>query len=349
MTSPAAVSVLGKPQTAKVAPSTHISGNPVNQGLGKSALFLRVKKFDVHLHNPTPTLKEQINPPSCSRSIVTRYSRSLHVEKSSWTAGERLQRQGQASTTGIENLIVIGASAGGHRAVVEIFKNLSADMPAAIVLLLHMPLSSPSNLESLGRFSQLPMIQVQNQEPLQQGFIFIPPPGRSVICSRGMLTVEQGIPDRPARTINRLFTSAAQAYGERVIGVILTGFLRDGTEGLRAVHEGGGLTIVQDPREAQYPDMPTNAMEGLPVTFCLNLADIGPALELLVRRTARFETGLAVTVRTLRDRAALLVRLVDQSSRNPGTREFLINELASLRREIESINDLLKTAAPDPG
>jgi chemotaxis response regulator CheB len=162
-----------------------------------------------------------------------------------------------------------------------------------------------------------------------------------------MLTVEDAITDQPVSTINRLFTSAAQTYRERVIGVILTGFLRDGTEGLRAVHEAGGLTIVQDPREAEYPDMPTNAMEGLPVTFCLNLADIGPALELLVRRTAQFETGLEVAVRTLRDRAALLVRLVDQSSRNPGTCEFLMNELASLKHDIESVDDLLKAKLPD--
>jgi len=272
------------------------------------------------------------------------------VEESSLTSGERLHRQGQASTSGIANLIVIGASAGGQQALVEIFQNLSADMPAAIVLLLHMPLSSPSSLkESLGRFSRLPVIGVENREPLQQGFIFILPPGRSAICGGGMLTVDDDIPDRPVSTIDRLFASAAQAYGERVTGVILTGLLKDGTEGLRAVHEAGGLTMVQDPREAQYPDMPANAMKGLPVTFCLNLEDIGPALELLVRRTARFETGMAVAVRTLRDRAALLVRLVDQSSRNPGTREFLINELASLRRDIESIDDLLKGSALGEG
>jgi hypothetical protein len=121
--------------------------------------------------------------------------------------------------------------------------------------------------------------------------------------------------------------------------------LKDGTEGLRAVHEAGGLTIVQEPWEAEYPDMPANAMEGLPVTFCLKLLDIAPALELLVRRTARFETGLAVAIRTLRDRTALLVRLVEQSWRNPGTREFLMNELASLRRDLQSIENLLKAAS----
>ena len=216
-------------------------------------------------------------------------------------------------------------------------------MPAAIVILLHMPLESASSLKQwLGRFSRLPIIEVENQEPLQQGFIFVLPPGRSATFSRGMITVEHDIPKRPVSTINRLFTSAAQNYGKRVIGVILTGLWRDGTEGLRTVHEGGGLTMVQEPRDAEYPEMPTNAMEGLPVTFCLNLADIGPALELLVRRTTRFETGLAVAVRTLRDRIALLVRLVEQSRGNPGTHEFLRNELTSLRRDVQSIDDLLE-------
>jgi chemotaxis response regulator CheB len=259
------------------------------------------------------------------------------------SSGERLGRQGQVSPTCIANLIVIGASAGGHRAVVEILKNLSADMPTAIVILLHAALGSPIFLkESLGRFSRIPIIEVKNRELLQQGFVFVLPPGKSAIFRGGVITVEHETPDRPASTINRLFTSAAQNYGERVIGVVLTGLLRDGTEGLRAVHEAGGLTMVQDPLEAEYPEMPTNAMEGLPVTFCLNLADIAPALELLVRRTARFETGLAVAIRTLRDRAALLVRLIEQSSRNPGTREFLSNELASLRHEIQTIDDLLK-------
>jgi two-component system chemotaxis response regulator CheB len=265
------------------------------------------------------------------------------MKKSPLTSGERLERKGPPTASHVDNLIIIGASAGGQRAVIEILKSWPARIPAAVVLLLHIPLDSSSTLkESLKRFSRMPIVDVKNQERLQQGFIFIPPPGRSATCSDGMLTVEDGITGRPVTTINRLFTSAAQTYRERVIGVILTGLLRDGTEGLRAVHEAGGLTIVQDPSEAEYADMPANAMEGLPVTFCLNLEEIGPALELLVRRTVQFETGLAVAVRTLRDRAALLVRLVDQSSRNPGTCEFFTKELASLRRDIESVDDLLK-------
>lgn len=227
----------------------------------------------------------------------------------------------------------------------EIVKSLSADMPAAIVILLHAPLGSTFSVKaSLARFSRLPVVEVKTRELFQEGVVFVPPPGRSAAFVDWTITVEETLPERPVSTINRLFKSAAEVYGERVIGVVLTGFLRDGTAGLLAVHNAGGVTIVQDPRDAEYPDMPSNAMEGLPVTFCLNLAEIAPALELLVRRTARFETGLAVAVRTLRDRAALLGRLIEQSSRNFSTREFLRNELASLRRDIQSVDELVKAS-----
>jgi len=289
-------------------------------------------------------------PGSATSAIIIHVrERELKSPRSGLTSGQRLQRSGQVlerDKGSVENLIVIGTSAGGHRALAEILNNFSGDMPAAIVILIHMPVGPHSLKENLGRFSRLPIIEVEDQEPLQQGCIFVPPPGRSAVFSHGIITVDQGddIPNQPKRTINALFRSAAESYGDRVIGVVLTGLLRDGTEGLRAVHEAGGLTMVQDPQEAEYPDMPANAMQALPVTFCLNVLDIGPALELLVRRTTQFETGLEVAVRTLRDRAALLVRLIEQSNRNPGTHEFLRDELASLRRDVESIDDLVKAS-----
>jgi two-component system chemotaxis response regulator CheB len=142
-----------------------------------------------------------------------------------------------------------------------------------------------------------------------------------------------------------VFESAAKAFGDRVIGVILTGLLRDGTVGLKAVHDAGGLTIVQDPAEAEYPDMPTSAMKDLPVTFCLRLSDIGLTLDLLARRKAMLETGLAVSVRTLKERVALLIRLVGQSKKNPQTFEFLSTELAALKLDLGSIQKLLDLAS----
>jgi hypothetical protein len=148
----------------------------------------------------------------------------------------------------------------------------------------------------------------------------------------------------PATTINRLFESAAREYHDRVIGVILSGFLRDGTEGLKAVHAAGGLTIVEDPVGAEYPDMPTNAMHGVLVTFCLRLADIGVALDILARRTTTLETGLAVSVRMLKARMAVLVGLLAQSKRNPSTHQYLVTEIRSLEQDLLSIQDLLDQA-----
>jgi two-component system chemotaxis response regulator CheB len=165
------------------------------------------------------------------------------------------------------------------------------------------------------------------------GVVYIVPPGMSATLRAGLFQIvpyDRGL--GPITTINIVFESAAKAFGDRVIGVILTGLLRDGTVGLKAVHDAGGLTIVQDPGEAEYPDMPASAMKDLPVTFCLRVSDIGLALDLLARRKAMLETGLAISVRTLKERVALLVRLIDQSKRNPKTYEFLSTELAALKR-----------------
>ena len=278
------------------------------------------------------------------------------MQKSTLTSRERLERQGQASSASggrnkhrIDNLIVIGTSRGGHRALAEIFKDLSVDMPAAIVIVLHLPTTSrPAFEKTLGRYCRLPIKEVVDQERLQQGIIFVPPPGKSAEFTNGMIRVKHDFPNMRVSTINHMFKSAARRYGERVIGVILTGLWRDGTEGLKAVHRAGGLTMVQDPREAEYRDMPANAMEELRVTFCLKLAEIGPALELLVRRSVQFETGLAVAVRTLRDRVALLVGMSAQSQRNPGTQAFLKNELASLRRDLQAIEALVAKGVSIP-
>jgi two-component system chemotaxis response regulator CheB len=84
---------------------------------------------------------------------------------------------------------------------------------------------------------------------------------------------------RPA--IDALFRRAAATFGQRVIGVVLTGMLTDGAAGLRAVHDAGGITIVQDPKGAEAPEMPRTAMQDLEVDYCVDLADIGPLLDLL--------------------------------------------------------------------
>jgi two-component system chemotaxis response regulator CheB len=278
------------------------------------------------------------------------------LRKQSLTSSERLRRKAQARAgsaggspeAGIENIIVIGASAGGHAALIEVLRPIADDIPAAIVIVLHRPETSVYKLEeSLARFTRLPLVSVGKSKQLRHGVAFIPPPGRAVSLKGGMIRVESGERTAvPVTTINCLFQEAARRYGRRVIGLVLTGLLRDGTAGLQAVHAAGGLTMVQNPLEAQYPDMPASAMKNLSVTFCLNLSEIGPALDLLARRGTRLESGVAVSVRLLKERVALMVRLIEQSKRNRGTVKFLDRELATLKQDLDSIQSLLREVEP---
>jgi two-component system, chemotaxis family, protein-glutamate methylesterase/glutaminase len=278
------------------------------------------------------------------------YQKVVQIE-SPLRRGRRLSRDsGGSLDRSVENLIVIGTSAGGHQALRQVVRELSDDLPAAVLILLHMPPSSSREdgfrLEDWLRIStRLPIVRVKSGDRLQGGVISVAPPGMSVRLKEGILQVmEQDGRIVPLVTINTLFESAAQQYGHRVIGVILTGMLKDGTEGLKAVHEAGGITIVQDPTGAEYPDMPGSAMKDLPVTFCLQLRDIGATLDLLARRNTELETGLAVSVRLVKERVAFLARLMAQSRTNLVTFQFLSMEMAALQRDLSLLEGLVTKA-----
>ena len=193
--------------------------------------------------------------------------------------------------------------------------------------------------------TRLPIVRAKSGDRLQSGVISVAPPGTSVwLKGRILQVMEHDRRTVPLVTINTLFESAAQQYGHRVIGVILTGMLKDGTEGLKAVHEAGGVTIVQDPTGAEYPDMPASAMKDLPVTFCLQLRDIGATLDLLARRKTELETGLAVSVRLVKERVAFLARLMTQSRTNLVTFQFLSMEMAALQRDLSLLEGLVTKA-----
>jgi two-component system chemotaxis response regulator CheB len=268
---------------------------------------------------------------------------------------DRLKRKHPSTTLrslgSPSHLIVIGASAGGRKAVKEVIKGLSDDLPAAIIIIRHMIAEPPTAwgplpiTDWLRDVTHTPIRVIAEGDLLESGVIYLTPPGMAATIDRQRFQlVPYPRTPAPSVVINSLFESAAREYGNRVIGVILTGMLRDGTAGLKAVHEAGGLTIVQDPYDAEYPDMPRNAMANLPVTFCLNLAEIGLALDLLVRRKAGLETGLAVSIRTLKERIALFVRLIHQSKANDQTLVYLSSELHALERDLQSIQTLLNQA-----
>jgi hypothetical protein len=198
------------------------------------------------------------------------------------------------------------------------------------------------------RMTQLPVAIVSEQVELRRGTIYVPALGKALTFRSGDVYASvESVPPGVFTTIDRTFASAANAHGDRVIGLILTGLLRDGTAGLRAVHDAGGLTIVQDPEGAQFPAMPRSAMKDLPVTFCLALPEIGFALDLLVRRSSRLESGIAVSLRILKTRTELLVRMMEQCGRNAEAADFLKEELVTLNRDLRSITRLLSTVPPE--
>lgn len=184
------------------------------------------------------------------------------------------------------NIIVIGASAGGVEALMTIVKALPAEFPAAIFVVLHIPPDSPSLLPGiLSRVGPLPAIHPTDKMQIEPGHIYVAPPDYHLLINDGKIRVLRGPKEnrhRPA--IDPLFRSAAVVYGPRVIGVVLTGSLDDGTAGLLAIKRTGGTALVQDPDDALYSSMPSSAIHNVQVDYVLPLSDIAQKLIELVNQ-----------------------------------------------------------------
>ncbi|KAF3886865.1 MULTISPECIES: chemotaxis protein CheB [Nostocales] len=175
------------------------------------------------------------------------------------------------------DIIVVGASAGGVEALTLLVKNLPKDLNAAVLIVLHIPSYSSSVLPRiLERAGNLPAVHARDGEPLLLGRIYIAPPNYHLLVKPGTLQLTLGPRENSHRpAIDPLFRTAARAYGQRVIGVVLTGSLDDGTAGLKAVKMRGGVAVVQSPEDALYAGMPRNAIENVnDVDYVLPLSDI---------------------------------------------------------------------------
>jgi two-component system chemotaxis response regulator CheB len=178
------------------------------------------------------------------------------------------------------NIVVIGASAGGVEALKAIVSHLPASFPATVFVVMHLPMNSPSVLpQILQRAGPLPAAFARHGEAIQQGHIYIAPPGHHLLIKRRYMRLVRGPKENRHRpSVDVLFRTAACAYGPRVVGVVLTGALDDGTIGLQAVKRRGGLAVVQAPHDALVPSMPRSALKSVKVDHCLPLAEIAPLL-----------------------------------------------------------------------
>jgi two-component system chemotaxis response regulator CheB len=178
------------------------------------------------------------------------------------------------------DIIVIGASAGGVEAMMTFVAELKPDFQGALFVTIHQPPRSVSRLpEVLSRSGPLPAIHPMDGSPIQNGHIYVAPPDRHLLVHRERIELSAGPKENRQRPcINVLFRSAALAYGPRVIGILLTGTLDDGSAGLWEIKNRGGKTIVQDPKDALFPDMPRNALEQVPIDYVMPLRGLAPLL-----------------------------------------------------------------------
>ncbi len=178
------------------------------------------------------------------------------------------------------DIIVIGASMGGVDALPRVIGSLPADLPASVFVVMHISAQGPGLLPTLiQRVASLSVAHAVDGDTVRKGHVYVAPPDHHLQLSGTRVRVSRGPRENFHRpSIDALFRTAAECYGPRVVGVVLTGNLDDGTAGLHAVKSRGGIAIVQDPKDAVVPAMPQSALRNVKVNHCVPLAKIGPLL-----------------------------------------------------------------------
>ena len=232
------------------------------------------------------------------------------------------------------DIIVIGASAGGVQALSKLVTDLPADLPAAVLVVLHVAPDVPSLLPA--------NICLENHICLQRtrgtgkryvnGRIYVAPPDLHLLIEDRQIKLVHGPRENLHRpSIDALFRSAARWAGTRVIGVILTGARSDGTVGMRAIKLRNGITIVQDPLEAPFPSMPMSVMQNMRVDYKMPLGEIAPLLDHLSRETVPEESRHAVS-----DEVEIESKIAEQEM-----------EAGELIASVEKLGRVSKLTCPD--
>lgn len=185
--------------------------------------------------------------------------------------------------------VVIGTSAGGVDALSVLLPALPPDAQAAVFVVIHLPRERPSLLVDIfGAKCAAPVREAQDKEPVEPGTVYFAPPDYHLLVDAGPMTALSAdeLVNFSRPSVDVLFESAADVYGPRLLGIVLTGASHDGAAGLRAVRAAGGRAVVQRPDTAQVPIMAEAALAATPSAAALSLAEIAGLLAALPRRSA---------------------------------------------------------------
>jgi two-component system chemotaxis response regulator CheB len=188
----------------------------------------------------------------------------------------------------VKNIIVVGTSAGGFSAISRLMSTLPEAIDAAMFIVIHVGRSSLTSviLNHIQKNTSINCRIAEDDEPIKNNTIYLAQADYHLMLEKDKILVKRGAYEnhwRPA--IDVLFRSAAAAYDSCVIGVILTGLLDDGTSGMSAIQRSGGICIVQDPSDAEFPDMPNNVLNNLDVDYQLPVENMGKVLTDILKRT----------------------------------------------------------------
>jgi two-component system, chemotaxis family, protein-glutamate methylesterase/glutaminase len=186
-----------------------------------------------------------------------------------------------------QRVVAVGASAGGVEALIRLAAGLPRDLGYAVMVVLHMGAEAPPSqlARILDRSGPLPAVWAAHGDPIETGRIHVAVPNRHLLVSDGRIVLSDGPIEhghRPA--INPLFCSVALAYGERAVGVLMSGVLDDGVQGLAAIRARGGIGIIQTPRDARFPVLPLNALRAGVVDHQVVASGVGGLLRHLASK-----------------------------------------------------------------
>jgi two-component system, chemotaxis family, protein-glutamate methylesterase/glutaminase len=236
----------------------------------------------------------------------------------------------QQATSGHENhptisrdIVVIGGSAGGVEGLSRIVAGLPKDLPAAVFVSLHFPPRGVSVLpQILSRAGPLPASHPEDRQTSEHGRVYVAAPDRHLVLSHGgFVRLIRGPTKNGGRpAIDPMFRSAAVTFGPRVIGIVITGNLDDGTAGLLAIKRRKGIAVVQDPNNALFPSMPASAAAHVDTDYVVRLDEIPSLISRLVREPIDVSGEVTVPDDAPRKNAysAFDLDVIEDPDRHPG-------------------------------